>query len=128
ITEGDCTAPLASTTCAASGSGTTFGVTYQDAGGACLDAIPGTHRATYFPALETPSPPCFASDATTLTLDLAGVLIVLDDARVAARFGDGDTLTDGLIRGFLTETNAEAIPLPEALPLVGGQPLASILR
>ena len=36
-------------------------------------------------------------------------------------------LVNGLLRGFLAETTAEATLLPASLPLVGGQPLSLLL-
>ena len=122
-----CAAPLAGTSCGAllipTPTMATLGSTL-----ACLAPLPGTTRP-YSPAIVTTAPACFASDAVTLVLGLAGIPVTLRDARVAATWvGDPATqLVNGLISGFVSEADANAVILPASLPLVGGQPLSALL-
>ncbi len=129
--EADCTGPFASASCQPAVGATAVSFTYTNqTAGTCLDVVPGTVRATYTPAISKPTSPCFSTDAKNITLDLNGILVTLQDARFGATYVGvpATSLTNGLIRGFLTQATAEAIILPANLPLVGGQSLASILR
>jgi hypothetical protein len=95
---------------------------------ACLVPEAGTLRP-YSPAIALPTTPCFTSPTGTLTLDLGGVPVTLRDVALSARFaGDPvDALADGLLRGFISETDANNTILPPTLPLIGGQTLSSLL-
>jgi hypothetical protein len=64
-----------------------------------------------------------------VTVDIAGIPIMLRDARVAATYGGNPatSMTNGLMVGFLTEADADAAMLPADLPLIGGEPISSIL-
>lgn len=57
-------------------------------------------------------------------------LIRLRDAQVAASYSGtpASSLSNGLLRGFITQADAEATILPDTLPVVGGRSLASVLR
>jgi hypothetical protein len=100
--------------------------------GTCLGVIPGTGSG-YSPAIATASAAggasCFASDAETITIDISGILITLQDARIAARYSGSPAtgLVNGIVRGFISEADADATVLPDSLPIVGGQPLSSLL-
>jgi len=130
---GDCTAPASSATCSATSATTRFAaeVTNQPAG-TCLDTLADTvssgeeYIQDYPPIGVTTagSEPCFRSDAQSLTIPIAGAEITLEDARVAARYTDGG-LVVGLIRGFISEANAETTEVP--LPLLGDTPIADLL-
>jgi len=129
--EGDCTAPLSSVTCQPAVGAVSVSFTYTNqTSGKCLDVVPGTTRPTYTPTIATPSGPCFSTDAQTISLDLNGIIVTLADARFGASYvGVPATgLSNGLIRGFLTQATAVAIILPANLPLVGGSSMASLLR
>ncbi|MEM9488533.1 MAG: DUF4215 domain-containing protein [Myxococcota bacterium] len=126
----DCTAPAAGTTCSPPSGGpptTTTAANNSDAG-TCLGVVAGTARPYKTPVTEAVAP-CFASNSETLSLDLLDVVVELTDAQVAATYvGDPATgVTNGLMRGFISETAADAVILPDDLPLVGGQPLSSLL-
>jgi hypothetical protein len=97
--------------------------------GTCLDAVAGTTTAAYSPEITNSSSPCFSTAATILTLDLAGIPLTLHDAQVAATYvGDPATSeTNGLIRGFITETDANSTIIPASFPVAGGQPFSSLL-
>src|SRR5262249_23168797 len=80
----------------------------------------------YDPAIDTTSAPCFSTQTTTVTLPVAGLAIKLEDARVGARYQNGG-LVNGMIRGFVSEEQANSSILPDRLPVVGGKPLSSVL-
>lgn len=125
----DCSAPLASTSCAPVQTSAVAGdASLQSTGSSCLSALAGSTRP-YVPALTEPPLPCFVSPTGTLQLDLGGVPVQLRDVQVAAQFvGNPATgLQTGLLRGFISETDANATLLPPDLPLIGGQPLSSVL-
>lgn len=98
----------------------------------CLASIPGSVRP-YAPVVPTVVPTCFVSPAATFAIDLGLLSIPLRDAQIAGTFvaDAGDTppaaLTPGLLRGFLTQADADATVLPVDLPLIGGRTLASLL-
>lgn len=123
-----CTAPVSDTTCMPVLASGVAGDAAMGPPAACLGALPGTLRP-YSPALSQPSTPCFASPAGTLSLDLGGVPVTLRDVALSATFvGDpGDGLASGLLRGFISEADANATLLPSTLPLIGGRPLSSLL-
>ena len=95
--------------------------------GTCLEALPGTTGGGIdIPA--TPAP-CFRTDPETISLELTGIRVALEDARLAATYvGDPATrLQGGLARGFLPEAVADGILVPENVAFVGGQPLSALL-
>ncbi|MFH2008688.1 MAG: hypothetical protein ABI333_19025 [bacterium] len=131
IAMGICTPPMAGTTCDLDPSFTPQGSPYlnQNAG-TCLDTIPGTVRP-YTPAVTTPGPTCFYNTNTiTLTLDVGGILIPLQDVQFGATYvgNPAGSLTNGLLRGFISETDADNTIMPSTLPVIGGDPLSSLLR
>jgi hypothetical protein len=125
----NCTAPLASTSCSPNGAPTLAMTTSMTAtAGTCLSPIAGTLRP-YTPAVTSPGGPCFSSTATTVTIDLGGIPITLNNARVGATFvgNPAMNLLNGLLIGFISETDANNTIIPASFPLVGGQPLSSLL-
>ncbi|HWO26813.1 MAG TPA: DUF4215 domain-containing protein [Kofleriaceae bacterium] len=124
----NCTAPIGSTSCTASGGMVTMGTATNMTTGTCLGPLPGTTRP-YSPAIATPTAPCFVTNAVTLTLNIGGIPITLHDAQVAARYvgNPATSFTNGLLRGFISETDANATIIPATIPLVGGKPLSSLL-
>ena len=125
---GDCTAPMGSTAC--SPSSTPFvPLTYQNqAAGSCLGVLAGTTHP-YNPAVTTTTAPCFVTNPAIVTLNLGGILITLRDTRIAGKYvGNPVTsIANGLLRGFISEADANATILPASFPLVGGQPLSRML-
>lgn len=123
-----CTAPMASTQCGP--------ILFQQIAGdaalfqasQCLTFHPGTARP-YTPAITSTGAPCFVSPVGTLNLDLGGIPLTLHDAEIAATFVGlpAQTLVNGLLRGFISEAEANATILPASFPLVGGQPLSALL-
>ncbi len=125
-----CTAPLASTTCRRTPAAAAMipATATNQSTGQCLAAIAGTTRP-YTPAISNPSAPCFASNPVTVTIDVAGIPVRLTEARIGAAYvgSPAGNLVNGLLMGFISETVANATILPSNLPLVGGQPLSSLL-
>src|SRR5262249_17926142 len=85
-----------------------------------LDVLAGT--ASDVPSV--PAAPCFASAPTTIKVSFLGTDITLVDARGAATY-DGDELQSGLIRGFMSQADAEALQL--TIPNYGTHSIASFL-
>ncbi len=123
-----CTAPMATTSCGPITPNGIAGDAVLLSAGQCLAPIAGTVRP-YTPAITSPSGPCFTSPAADVQLTLGGIPVTLRDAQFAATFvgNPATSLTNGLLRGFLTETDANNTPLPPSFPIVGGQPLSRIL-
>lgn len=123
-----CTAPIANTQCGPIVNPALAGDAALSVAGQCLTAVAGTVRP-YSPAITNTSAPCFASPSGTLNLDLGGIPVMLHDARLAATFVDtpAQSLVNGLLRGFISEADANATIIPASFPLVGGQSLSSLL-
>jgi cysteine-rich repeat protein len=123
-----CTAPIASTSCKPGTQAPLAVTATAQTSGTCLAPIAGTTHG-YTPAITSASAPCFATSATTLTISIGGIPITLHDARVGATFvgNPATSLTNGLLIGFISETDANATIIPMSFPLVGGQPLSSLL-
>ena len=124
-----CTAPMTGTTCSPDGS-TELQLAYTHASsGQCLTPIAGT-TTMYSPSISVPSVPCFRTAITpTWTLDLGGIPLTLRNVQIAATYAGTPpgTLVNGLIRGFLTETDANNTTIPASFPLIGGKKVAALL-
>lgn len=123
----NCTAPMASTSCSADGSAAYASVYTTQTAGTCLAAVPGSVVHTYPTAITNPTAPCFATAASTIAINLQGATVTLHDARIAATWSGAPTnqLTNGLMRGFLTETDANNTVV--TLPILGDRVLSSLL-
>lgn len=128
---GLCLDPVATTVCAADPmQGPVMG-SYDGSSApvACLQTVSGTTSA-YVPAVDLPAGPCFVTVAQTAAFPLGDIEVTLHDLQIAATFvgtsfvGDLDS---GLIRGFLSESDADNTLLPADLPVVGGMPLSVLL-
>lgn len=95
--------------------------------GTCLQPVGGTTSGYTPPVASTPAP-CFATDLETLTLNVAGIQIVLTDAQVSGTYNGNPatSLSDGMVMGFISEADALATTLPMSLPIIGGNSLASV--
>jgi len=130
-----CTAPAGTTTCRPDKKTPPPGpvppeaaTTANNMNGTCLAVVPGSINEMY--GMPTPAVGlCFVSLEISITLTLEGIPIKLQKAQVAAVYvGDPAlSLADGLLRGFMTETDANETILPPTLPLVGGQRLSALL-
>jgi cysteine-rich repeat protein len=124
-----CSAPLASTSCTATTGGmVTMATATNVTSGSCLAPLPGTTKP-YSPGIVSPTPPCFVTSAITVTITLGGIPITLQNAQVSARYvgNPATSLTNGLLRGFISETDANNTIIPASFPVVGGQPLSKLL-
>ncbi len=93
--------------------------------GLCLQSIVGT-TSGYTPSVPVVQDACFISAATDSQLLLGDVNVPLLQTEFA--FGwSGNQLMPGLNLGFLREVDADTALLPANLPVIGGQPLSSIL-
>ncbi len=128
VLEGICTEPLATTQCVVNPVASADAVNYSNADlGTLLGPIAGTLRP-YSPAVISAAAPGFVTEPTELTLDLGSLSFSLQDAQIAATYtGSPVSLVQGLIRGFLEESVADAALLPPDLAVVGGLPLSSLL-
>ncbi len=125
---GICTAPMAGTSCTPE-STTPLYLSYQNsAAGACLEPILGTTWGPYTPEIVSPTAPCFVSEEFAGVLPLfGGTPVTLQHVQIAATYGGAEDLVAGLIRGFLTEADANATILSPNLPVVGGKALSVLL-
>jgi len=124
-----CTAPLNGTLCGPNPTETLQSMTALNASsGSCLGVLAGTTVHFYSPAVTTATSPCFSSDEHTLTLNLIGIPFTLRNARIAATYSPSptSTLVNGLIRGFLTQTDADNTIIPSTSPLIGGMALSGL--
>lgn len=123
-----CSAPLATSVCSAVLTSAIAGDAALQDPGICAAPDPLTLRP-YSPPVGSSPGPCFVSPAGSVTLDLAGIPVTLQQATIAATFVGvpGDGLVNGLLRGFISEADADTIVLPPGIPVVGGQPLSSLL-
>lgn len=121
----DCTSPMTSTSCTAAPSAQVLSSTASNVSiDTCLGPLSGTTFAPYSPEIPAPTGPCFVSELMTLELNLGGLPIRLRDVNLAAEYTGTptDRLTSGLIRGFLNESDANAM-----LPSPINAPLSSLL-
>lgn len=98
--------------------------------GTCLAPVPGTTNSSYAPPTTSATGPCFSSASQTLSIVLADIPITLSDAQIGASYqgNPASRTVNGLLRGFLSEAQADAIMLPADLPdPVGGRPLSFVL-
>ncbi len=128
VFEADCAAPLSSTQCSPTSGGVAQVGTYANANTTCLAPLPNTTRP-YSPAITSASGPCFSSDSVTLNVTVSGIVIPLQDVRVAATYSGNpaNNMTNGLLRGFLSEADANSVIIPATIDVVGGEPLSSLL-
>lgn len=93
----------------------------------CLAALAGT-TSGYSPPVPVIMPNCFVTAPAQTTVMLDTIEITLNDAQTGATWSmDTQFHSPALMRGFLTETDADNTLLPAELPVIGGQPLSSIL-
>ena len=123
--DGECTAPVAGTSCSAATPPAPFQYAGQELG-TCLAPLPGTVNNTYSPAISAPAGPCFVAAAGAAGAGLP-LPVPLLDSRLAASRRDNPTsgLRDGLLYGFLPESVADTLIID--VPLIGPRPLSSLL-
>ncbi len=124
----DCSSPIGSTTCGSLNTVELIGIANLSSAAQCLSFIPNTIFG-YTPSIISSGSPCFVSPLGNITIDISGIQIPLRNAQLAATLVSlpADTMTNGLMRGFVTEAVANNIIIPNTVPLVGSQPLSSVL-
>ncbi len=125
----DCAAAATGVECVDSPVGDTVSSSVSNLDGDCLAVLPGT-AGSYFPQIVAPTGRCFVSPPTSTSLMLGEVSLTLTEARIAASYvTDDDTrIVNGLMRGFLSVEAASSTLIPADVPVVGGRPLAELLR
>ncbi len=127
----DCLAPSPTSGCAASTAAQPVAYSYASfANGVCMAPLPGTIGSpAYSPAISTPAAQCFVTAPRTMVFDNAGTQITLIDAQMAASFNatPATALSNGLLRGFLRESDANQITISDPALPNGSVTLASLL-
>ena len=123
----ECTSPVAGTSCSP-GPMAPIQLTATNQATQCLGVLAGTVHP-YTPPVTATSAPCFVSNQATVSVSLSGIPITLYDARIAATYvgNPSNQVVNGLLRGFVTEADANATILPSNLAVVGGHALSYIL-
>lgn len=127
---GLCSAPMAGTTCAPDPASVPQTSLYDGlASGTCLEALAGTTYGPYSPEVGGVSAPCFVSAPRGVVFDLNGVSLPLSSVQIAGGWSAVPIagFSSGLMRGFLSESDAAQVLLPASLPIVGGQPITVLL-
>jgi hypothetical protein len=125
----NCSAPVETTACTQTAMTTLIPASAtNESSGTCLDALPDT-TAPYDPPVVAVPAPCFTSDAVDVTVPLGTITLPLKQAQISATYsGDPATsLVTGLLRGYVTEADADVTLIPDDVALVGGDPLSSLL-
>ncbi len=127
----DCLAPAPTSGCAPSATATPSAYTYASfVAGSCLTPLSGTIGSpAYSPAIASPSGACFVTAVKTFVFDNNGTPITLVDAQIAASFNatPATALSNGLLRGFLRETDANLIVISDPALPGGSVTLAGLL-
>jgi hypothetical protein len=127
----DCLAPAPTSGCAPSATANPSAYSYAAfASGTCLAPLPGTiGTPAYNPAIASASAPCFVTAPKTFVFDNGGTPITLIDAQIAASFNatPATALSNGLLRGFLRESDANQIVISDPALPGGSVTLASLL-
>jgi len=126
---GTCTAPMAGTSCDIDPMTTPTVSNHTNMStGMCLAPVVGT-TGGYSPAVASTPAPCFVSDPEDMTIDVSGIPVRLRGAQIAATYigNPATSMTGGMLRGFISEADADATLLPMSIALVGGDPLSSVL-
>ena len=125
---GECSAPMSGTSCWPGVAPAQYPMTATNMASTCLGTIPTTTHG-YTPAVTTTSAPCFVTDLQTAVLNVGGIVLTLSDMSIAATYvgNPATSLVNGLLRGFLSEADANNTVLPASWPLIGGQALSSVL-
>ena len=92
----------------------------------CLTAI-ATTTSAYPDAVNNTTAPCYVTEPQTTLLNLNGINIEFEAYQQASRYQSGITLDAGLHMGFISETAAMNVVIPEGVPLVAGETLFNLL-
>ena len=133
IATGVCTPPVGGETCSPDANPPESSSYANQDIGVCLTPIAGTtgpdNTGSYSPATSTPGAPCFDTAPVTLTFPFGFFTVPLQNVRAAATYvnAPANQLADGLLIGFLRESDADSILLPPSVPLFGNQPISTLL-
>jgi hypothetical protein len=121
---GQCTAPVAGTSCAPLPGSTPAPFYYASSTtGTCLAPITGTTGSpAYNPAIASAAAPCFVTAPRTINFANGGTSIPLIGARIAGTWQGAPAtgISSGLVRGFLRQADADQITIPNP---TGGAPI-----
>ncbi len=92
----------------------------------CLAPLAGSLRP-YTPEVPTIAGFCYTTTASDQLVDFGDFALPLRATRSGGEWDGTDSVSRGLLRGFLSETDADLVLLPPDLPLIGGQPISSLL-
>lgn len=127
----DCLAPAPTSGCAPSPAATPSAYRYAAfSSGTCLAPLPGTIGSpAYSPAIAAATGACFVTAPRTFVFDNGGTPITLIDAQIAATFDatPATALSNGLLKGFLRESDANQIVISDPALPGGSLTLASLL-
>ncbi|RMG93331.1 MAG: hypothetical protein D6705_18960 [Deltaproteobacteria bacterium] len=127
----DCVVPPSMTVCSPADGATVSTFDYTSmADATCLEPDPAHLTNMYTPKPNTVSGACFASSSAALVLELGDIQLPLTDAEVAATYDadPADNFAPGLIKGFVSETDAQNTMLPPDIQdATGATVLADLL-
>ena len=132
IAMGQCTVPEETTVCTVKpGTELTPATFTNEATEDCLAPIPADLSGeNYSPQPQTTTAPCLRGTTPSLRLDFSDFALDLIDVEFGAKYPAtaGAGLTEGLLRGFLTEEVADATILPASLDeMVAGKPISELM-
>ena len=127
IQNADCSAPQAGTSCSPVIEPILGQLsTIPQENGTCLAPLAGTTTG-YIPSVNSTDSPCHSTLPQNITLNLAGIELPLENYQQSLRYQNGITTDQGLHMGFISESVAESVIIPPAIPVIGGQTFASLL-
>ncbi len=130
----DCTSP--NSCVLPSGGQKTEGDATNQSSGKCVSIEPGSLQNGTNGVVEptgSAGNACYVADVDAVTLSLGGINIILESAEIGGEWVGlpATQIRDGMLKGFMTEQNADATIIPEGLTgidSVDGEPVSSLLR
>lgn len=131
LVSGNCTDPVGTTQCAIDASLLRARPDYNNGTNGCISVVPGS-TSGYVPGVSVPTNgnACFASTPIDISLSILGIPLPLEDVQIGGEYTGGNPptgITNGLIKGFVSEAIANSVTLPPTSPVSPGQPLSSLL-
>ena len=129
LANGRCTFPLDATTCYSNAHQNVKPTVYTNqVVETCLAVVPGT-TSGYTPETTSSTAPCFSSETLDFLFVLGGAPVFLEDVTIGATYAGelAGSLFNGLMRGFLRETEADDTHFPASIPILGGLPVSAVL-